>query len=265
MSDHYKTLGVAKNATPDEIKKAYRKLASQHHPDKGGDKNKFQEVQSAYDVLSDPQKRNEYDNPQVRFNNMNPNGFNFNMNMGGMNFDDIFTQFFNQQPRQQGRQVFRITVKLSLLDSYNGSSQIFKLQNQHGLQVVKLDIPKGIANNQSLRYDNLIEGASLMAHFVVEPDLKFDRQGNDLYANHSISVLDLITGGNFEFTTISNTKIKVNVKPKTQPFMQLRLPGHGMPIMNSDLYGDQLILLKPYIPDNIDDDIIQSILRSTQK
>jgi DnaJ-class molecular chaperone len=61
--DHYNTLGVAKNASPDEIKKAYRKLASQHHPDKGGDKAKFQEIQVAYDTLSDTNKRQQYDNP----------------------------------------------------------------------------------------------------------------------------------------------------------------------------------------------------------
>ena len=64
MADHYQTLGVDRNASQDDIKRAYRKLASQHHPDKGGDTKKFQELQTAYDTLSDPNKRSQYDNPQ---------------------------------------------------------------------------------------------------------------------------------------------------------------------------------------------------------
>ena len=67
MSTHYETLGVTKDASPDEIKKAFRRLASQHHPDKGGDTKKFQEIQAAYDVLSDPQKKEAYDNPAPQF------------------------------------------------------------------------------------------------------------------------------------------------------------------------------------------------------
>ena len=91
--DHYQTLGVAKNATPDEIKKAYRKLASQHHPDRGGDTARFQTIQAAYDTLSDPQKRAQYDNPPPQFNGFNPqqNGFDFHFGSG---FPDIFGQFF---------------------------------------------------------------------------------------------------------------------------------------------------------------------------
>jgi DnaJ-class molecular chaperone len=68
MSSHYQTLGVAKTATPDEIKKAYRKLASKHHPDKGGDTATFQKIQTAYDTLIDPNKKNQYDNPSQQFN-----------------------------------------------------------------------------------------------------------------------------------------------------------------------------------------------------
>ena len=63
MADHYTTLGVDKSATPEDIKKAYRSLASKHHPDKGGDTAKFQEIQTAYATLSDPEKRQQYDNP----------------------------------------------------------------------------------------------------------------------------------------------------------------------------------------------------------
>ena len=90
MTNHYQTLGVDRNAGPDEIKRAYRKLASQHHPDKGGDKVKFQEIQSAYSILGDDQKRAEDDNPMSRMN-----GFNFQSNGGGgnFNFESIFDIF----------------------------------------------------------------------------------------------------------------------------------------------------------------------------
>jgi DnaJ-class molecular chaperone len=96
MSDHYATLGVSKTATPDEIKRAFRKLASQHHPDKGGDTQKFQEIQAAYDTLGDAVKRADYDNPRPQFSGM-PGGAHFNMN-------DIFSSMFGgQSPFAQQR------------------------------------------------------------------------------------------------------------------------------------------------------------------
>mgnify|MGYP003347404913 CR=1 FL=1 len=95
--------------------------------------------------------------------------------------------------------------------------------------------------------------------------LRFDRKGHDLYCNHSINVLDLIAGTNFNFKTINGKELNVNIKPGTQPYVNVRLSGYGMPIINSGSYGDQYLLLKPYIPDNIDKDIIDSILRSRDK
>ena len=87
MSDHYSTLGVAKTATQDEIKKAYRKLASQHHPDKGGDTKKFQDIQTAYETLGDEQKRSQYDSPQ-------PQGVHFEFGgPGGFDLGSIFNMF----------------------------------------------------------------------------------------------------------------------------------------------------------------------------
>lgn len=260
--DHYAVLGVNKDSTPDEIKKAYRKLASQHHPDKGGDTAKFQQIQEAYAVLSDPEKKAQYDNPR-------PQGFGFNgpgfqWNVDGMDINDIFSQMFGQQAHNihNNRQVYRTRVNVSLQDVYNGCTHTLKIQNEHGSKVIELTIPKGIPHNTQVRYDNLLPNSSLMVMFNVLPDLKFERRDSDLLTNHSISVLDLIVGTEFNFETISGKKLLVKIKPKTQPYMQIRLPGHGMPIVNSGNYGDQLILLKPYIPDNISDDIIDSILRN---
>lgn len=256
--DHYSTLGVSKNATPDEIKKAYRKLASQHHPDKGGDTNKFQEIQTAYDTLSDTQKRQMYDNPQ-------PQGFNFGSsnfqwNVHGMDLNEVFGQMFNQHQRQ-GRQIFRTAVAITLKEAYTGGNKILEINTQNGKKIIDVKIPPGVNNGDQIRYDKVIDQANLIIEFQIMPDLRFERRGNDLVCNLSISVLDLITGTDIEFTTFNDKKLLVHIKPSTQPYMNIKIPNHGMPILNSQQYGDQYLLLKPYIPDNIDREIIDTILR----
>lgn len=263
---HYETLGVPKNATSDDIKKAYRKLASQHHPDKGGDTATFQKIQAAYETLSDPGKKQEYDNPR-------PQGF---PNMGGfsfhgddLNISEIFGQMFGGQFRNHAQgnrnQIFRTQVQVTLEDAYKGTTTTLKVQTPVGTKVINVDIPKGVLEGSQLRYDNIIDNATLIIEFRIIPHLKFERRHSDLYSNYQISVLDLIAGTTFEFTTLSGKTLEVRVPEKTQPFMQLKLGGHGMPVPNSNAYGDQIILLKPYIPDKIDDEVMQSILRSKQK
>jgi DnaJ-class molecular chaperone len=271
--DYYSTLGVAKTATPEEIKKAYRKLASQNHPDKGGDTAKFQEIQTAYDTLSDPQKRQQYDNPApagMGGFNRGPHGFAFSTN--GVDVSDLFAQIFGQhspfgqqqRPGQQ-KQVFRTRFEVSLMDAYHGSKQMLKVQTNLGTNVITIDVPKGVSTGNQVRYDDVIDNGILLIEFIVIPDLKFDRQDHNLICTHTISVLDLIVGTSFEFTTISGKTLQVNIKPKTQPYQQLKLSGQGMPIMNTPAYGDQIILLKPIIPDNIDKSIIESIERFKNK
>jgi curved DNA-binding protein len=264
--DHYATLGVSKSATPDEIKKAYRKLASQHHPDKGGDKDKFQEIQAAYDVLSDPQKKQQYDNPQPQMHGM-PGGFQWGVH--GVDFGDVFNQMFQQHSpfgqqfgQQRNKPVFRTRIDVTLAEAYHGTEKIMELNTAQGKKVIDIKVPPGIGNNDQLRYNNIIEQGTLVVEFNVLPDLRFDRRGADLYCNQSISVLDLIVGTTLTFHTINNKELNVYIKPKTQPYVQVKLTGYGMPVMNTAQYGDQYLLLKPHIPDNISDDIVNSILRN---
>lgn len=262
--DHYKTLGVSREASPDEIKKAYRKLASQHHPDKGGDTATFQKIEEAYRVLSDPVLKQQHDNPF-------PHGFpgGFHHTSEHFNIHDIFSQMFGQhvnaQNRQNNKQVFRTMLFVTMEDVYYGKTKTLKLQTQQGTQVVNIDVPKGVPDHGQIRYDNLIENAILLIEFKISPHLKFERKGNDLLCNHQISVLDLIVGTTFEFTTLSGKTLEVNVAPKTQPYLQLKIPGHGMPIFGTNSYGDQIVLLKPYMPSTIDQEINDSILRSRIK
>lgn len=263
--DHYAILGIDKSATPDQIKKAYRKLASQHHPDKGGDTAKFQQIQEAYAVLSDPEKKAQYDNPQPQGFRNPPGGFQWNTN--GIDINDIFGMAFGDMRSgvRAGRQLLRTQVNVSLLDAYNGTNHILQLHTQEGQKVIDIKIPPGINQGDQMRYDNILQHATLIVIFNILPDLRFERRGHDLYTNQSVSVLDLIAGSSFEFKTISNKLVQVKIPKKTQPYMQIKLQGYGMPIMNSNSYGDQYILLKPYIPDNIDDAIIDSILRTRNK
>ena len=260
--DHYNTLGVPREATADEIKKAYRKLAMEHHPDKGGDINKFQELTNAYETLSDPDKRSQYDNPAARQQNFQ--GFPQDFNINGVDLNDLFGHIFGRQQRNT-TPVYRTTVTVSLVDSYNGADHVVQLSMPTGLKVINISIPTGVQTGQQLRYDNVIDGASLIIEFHVLKDLRFDRNGSDLYANYPISVLDLIAGTKVQFQAINGKMLDVTIPAKTQPNHQIRLPGLGMPISNTGQYGDQILLLKPFIPDNISNDIIDSIKRNQSK
>lgn len=259
--DYYTVLGIEKTASTEDIKKAYRKLASKNHPDKGGDKEKFQQIQEAYAVLSDENKRSQYDNPH-------PGGFNFNYNTdhnftGDIN--DLFAHFFGQKQRnpfnqQQQNPVYRTRVQVSLIEAFNGEEKMLQMQTPGGTKVIKINIPKGVQSGDRIKYDNVIDNGTLLIEFIVTPDLRFDRKGYDLYSNLPVSVLDLITGTKAKFTTISGKSLEVNIKPKTQPHMQLKMANQGMPKPDGS-YGDQILLIKPYIPASIDSEIIEVITK----
>jgi curved DNA-binding protein len=259
--DHYSTLGVPRDASQDEIKKAYRKLAMTHHPDKGGNPAEFQKLNDAYETLGDPAKRQQYDNPA-----RNPfNGQQFDQN----NFDlsDIFNHIFGGARGPQAgfnqKQIFRTQVAVSLVDVYNGKEHSLQLSTPTGVKVINIKIPAGINSGDQVRYENVLDNGTLIIGFHVLPDLRFDRNGDDLYCNLPISVLDLIIGTKVKFNTISGKTIEVTIPPKTQPSQHIRLPGMGMPIKNaSNVYGDQILLLKPFLPDNIHSDVIESIQRT---
>lgn len=260
MMDYYNILGVPRDADQDTIKKAFRKLAMQHHPDKGGDPAEFQKINEAYNTLSDTDKRFQYDNPQAR-----PQGFpgGFNANMNGFDINDLFNQIFgHRQYQQRHQQIFRTRVGITLRDSYQGCDHVINLNTQQGPKVATLKVPKGIQTGDQIRYDNVLDDASLIVEFLVTKDLQFDRSGDDLYSNLPISVLDLIVGTNIKFKTISGKTLDVTINPNTQPNQHIRIGGHGMPIADSGHYGDQILLLKPFIPANVHHEVIEAIKRN---
>ena len=263
--DYYKTLGVNRNASPDEIKKAYRKLAGQHHPDKGGDTATFQKIQEAYETLSDPEKKHQADNPNPFGNSPfgHPGGspFGFQFHQQSFDINDVFGQMFNGGGpfghRQPQKPQYRTTIAVTLEQVYTGDEQTLQFNDLGNNSTVKIQIPKGVADGSTLKYDNLLKDAILFIDFRVLPHAKFQRNGYDLIVEQSVSVLDLIVGSNFKFTTISGKSLDVTIKPQTSPNSTLRIAGEGLPKQYG--YGDQLIVLTPRMPDIIDTRIIDAI------
>jgi curved DNA-binding protein len=137
---------------------------------------------------------------------------------------------------------------------------VLQLGTPKGVKTINIKIPPGIHSGSSIRYENLIEDGSLIIEFIIQPDLKFTREGDNLYSNIAISVLDLIIGTQIEFTTIAGNTLQVSIPPNTQPYQQIKLARHGMPSENGGK-GDQILLLKPLVPANINSEIIDAIKR----
>lgn len=255
MSDLYSILGVNRNSSQEEIKAAYRKLAARHHPDRGGDTKRFQEIQHAYDVLSDPQKRSEYDRPHNPFSGAG--GFSFQSTHFDLN--DIFSQMFGGMTGARQAMVYRTTIGVTIEQVYHGGEQTMHIQINGVQHVVKIEIPKGISDGAQIRYDKLIPGAQLIVEFRIQRHHTWERRNQDLIMNHDISVLDLITGTKFNVNTISGSEIQVTVDPRTHPVANLKVAGHGLPIPGTTQYGDLFITLRPYMPDVIPETVIRAI------
>ena len=271
--DHYKTLGVAENATQDEIKKAYKKLAMKYHPDRGGDAEKFKEISVANDILSDQKKRAQYDAERTGRMNFDPNmqGFSF----GGM--EDLFNFHFNgngfpnfgQGFRQQVRKNkdISIRVNISLKQSYVGTQLEAKYNLPTGKsQTVAVDIPAGIHTGQVIRYRGLgddsipnIERGDLNVTILVEPDYNFERRGLDLYTQVTISLLDAITGCTKEIECLDGSKKSLKIRAGVQHNTEFSSAGQGFKDLQSGRTGNFIINVAVHIPAITDDETINKI------
>jgi curved DNA-binding protein len=259
MTDHYATLGVPRTAAADEIKQAFRKLASQHHPDKGGDTRKFQEIQAAYAVLGDEAARTAYDNPRQQFG-----GFT---STGGHPFDlnNIFNMFSQggfpggQQQQQQRRNHARMSLWISLADAIRGGSKTVAVTTSAGNTTVNIDIPPGIDDGDHVQYGGVAPGGlDLVIQFRVSPDPVWHRDGVHLHSDHKISIWDLITGSDVEIQTAQGKTVTFSVPPKTQPGTVMRLRAQGIH-NRAGARGDALIRLQAEIPADIPEEIIAAI------
>lgn len=261
MTDHYQTLGVSKTATQDEIKRAFRKLASQHHPDKGGDTAKFQEIQAAYDTLGNAQKRADYDNPRPQFGGFHggPGSANFNMN-------DIFSQMFGAgmgggpfgQHRPQRNHV-RMMLVISLVDAARGGTKTISVSSSVGTNTLDIEIPQGIDDGDNVQYGGVAPGnMDLVIQFRVQPDSRWRRDGLTLYTDQKVSVWDLILGAEIEIQNIFGDSLAMRIPAGTQPGTTMRVRSQGMRTKNGQT-GDMMVRLQGEIPKTISPELIAAI------
>ena len=257
MTNHYQTLGVERSATADDIKKAYRRLASQHHPDRGGDTARFQEIQAAYDVLSDPQKRAQYDNPAPQFNQFQ----GFSGFPGGVNINDIFGQFFGgSNPfNQRTRGHVRMSLWLQLLDIVQGGRRTVSIGTGQGQQTVEIEIPRGIEDGTNVQYQGLGPGgADLVITFRIHPHPTWERHGYNLITEQHVVIWDLIVGGEVAVQDVQGRELVAKIPPGTQPGTLLRLRGRGLPDAQGG-QGDAFVRVHTQLPANIAPEIIDAI------
>ena len=277
--DYYQTLGVEKTADAKEIKQAYRRLAKRYHPDANPDKNaeaRFKEINEAYEVLSDPEKRAHYD----QFGSATPGGFpggwQPNSGSGGFTnvedlgdspFGDIFESLFGRrgnrgtgttrerggfggQPISTAGQDFEQPVTISLREAYSGATRVVT----KGDRKVKVSIPAGANNGTKVRLagegsPGFNGGANGDLYLVVEvtPEAGFERQGDHVTVDVRVDWAVAMLGGEAEVPTLDRP-VKLRVPAGTQSGRKFRLAGKGMPIMKKpgeagDLFARILITI----------------------
>ena len=256
MKDYYSILGLEKTASADEIKRAYRKLASQHHPDKGGDTARFQDIQAAYAILSDPQKRSEYDNP--------PPMFNTSGQYPGFDFDSIMN-IFGVDPRRQGRRPSpRVAIWLDLADIMKGGPRTISLQLGTQITNVEIDIPIGIFDNENIRYPGAIGWQDLIINYRIKPDARWIRENNNILTDHVIDIWDLVVGTEINIQDPIGRSLVISVAPGTQPGAILRargrgIPGRKLPNESGMQPGDLLVRLQAKFLTAIPEEIIEAV------
>lgn len=262
MQNPYQTLGVNRDATADDIKRAYRKLASKHHPDRGGDTKTFQEIQTAYDTLSDPNRRAAYDNPG--FGGFG-GGFRADAPFDFQTIFDIFgTRFQQPHQQQQRRQQARMSLWITLRDAAQGGKRTISVGTAQGTQAVEIEIPLGIDNGDTVQYPGIGPGGmDLIVSYRIHSDARFDRQGLNLFTNHQVDIWQLITGGTTQVKDILGNTLELSIPARTQPGTTVRLRGRGLK-NNVGAQGDMLVQLQARIPDHIDPELLSLIEKNSQ-
>ena len=271
--DYYKILGIKRDATQEEIKKAYRRLAKKYHPDINKDdpqaKSKFQEINEANEVLGDPEKRRRYDEYGENWKQSddfgtgsNSNGNSWSYGFGGFGqsdrnengFSDFFEQLFGKGFRNRGMNRgadIQATLQLTLQEAAVTHRQTFIVNGEK----IAITVPAGIADGQRIRLQKRgkadIDGGErgdLYITFHILPDNRFTRVDNDLYTTVSCDIFTLLLGGEAIIPTL-NGNVKTTIKPGTQPDSKLRLRGKGFPIYRQEgKNGDLIITIKATLP-----------------
>jgi curved DNA-binding protein len=274
--DYYKTLGVDKSASQEEIKKAYRKLAVKYHPDKNqGNKaaeDKFKEISEAYEVLSAPENRKKYDQLGANWKQYEQQGqrtqqqyeFNGDDIFGEGGFSDFFKSFFggaagggrsqsfgNAQRDMPGGDLVG-ELQISFQEAYNGTERIVDL----GTEKLRLKIKPGAYEGLKLKMKGKGQmgrsgkAGDLYITVHVQPNIIYRRQGDDLYMDLAVDVFTLMLGDKIPVTTLSGV-LHITIPEGTQNGKQLRLKGKGMPVYGKAEQGDLYIKMEARLPEKL--------------
>jgi curved DNA-binding protein len=281
--DYYKILEVDKNATAEDIKKAYRKLARKLHPDLNpNDKEahkKFQQINEANEVLSDPDKRKKYDQygkdwqhaeqfEQQRQNRSRQQAYANHGDFSEGDFSDgdfsegDFSSFFEsmfggrsgqRQARYRG-QDFNAELHLQLIDVFKTHKQTLSVNGKN----IRITIPAGVENGQVIKLKGYgapgVNGGpagDLYITFQIEDNEKFKRVGNDLFTTATLDLYTALLGGEAVIETLEG-KVKMKVKPETQPGTKVRLKGKGVPVYKQEgQSGDLYVTYEVKLPTNL--------------
>jgi len=287
--DYYKILGVKKDASEGEIKKAYRKLAMKYHPDHTkGDKSaedKFKKISEAYAVLSNKEKRKEYDT-------FGSEGFHQRFSQEdifrGFDFGDIFKEFgfgggnfsggraggtrfsfgggsgFNfgggrQQAHVKGSDLV-YELPLTLREVATGTSKIITFQHQGGSENLTVKIPPGMTSGKKLRLAGKGSpspyggpAGDLYIKSQVLNDPVFSAENHDLYLNQELKLSEAILGTTIAVPTIDDKQLSLKIPPGTKPGTKMRLSGHGLPAMKGNKKGDLFVRIQIKVPKHLDD------------
>ena len=270
-TDYYQVLGVSKNANADELKKAYRNLARKHHPDVNksqGAEEKFKEINEAYQVLSDPQKKSAYD--QFGHSAFEPGGggagggtgpfggqggyntYTWSSGGGNQGFDfggfadpfDIFEAFFgNQSPFGRQARLPRYVINLDFMEAVHGVEKQVEIEGQKQ----KIKIPAGVDDGSEIKFSNFI----LVCQVAKSP--KFKRRGYDIISEHEISFSKAALGTVEEIETIDGL-VKIKIPSGTQPGTQIRLRGKGVKHVSGHARGDHYVIIRIKVPNKLNRD-----------
>ena len=282
--DYYKVLGVSKDATSDEIKKAYRKLARKLHPDiNPSDKEahaKFQQLNEANEVLSHLEKRKKYDKygkdwengeeyekyqQQQRSNSGRQQ--QANADFGGEDFSDFFSSMFGNQERGGRAQTkyrgqdIQAQLQIDIKEAYTTHKKEFTVNGKS----IRITIPAGIEDQQTIKISgygspgiNNGPNGDLYITFSISNTSLFKRVGNDLFLTHDLDLYAAVLGGDVTITDFNHAKLKLKVAAGTQNGTKVRLKGKGFPVYKKEgQFGDLYITYNVVIPKNLSEKEIE--------
>ena len=287
MKDYYGILGVPKTATQDDIRKAFRKAAMKHHPDRGGDQAKFKEINEAHDILSDNDKRMMVDqgidplNPQQRQgHHFHSGGSPFEFHFGGNPHMDEFLRGFGfntgfggfQQPPPRKNKSLNINLNISLEEAYTGTTKELDLTYPgNNTRSIKIEIPKGVDNGVTIRYEGMgdrsnpnIPPGDLLVNIQIMSHPAFVREGMNLLRDVMVDCFSAITGSSVSFITLDGRKLEVTIPAGVQPGTTLGLKNEGMKDNRGNV-GKLYVRVNIQIPNNLSTEVIDLIEQIKQK